>query len=68
MPDKEIFRCSDDHLYTASWVKASLLSLHLGVGKHVQRCPVDHHWRTARRVNANDLTDEQIAEAKDHTF
>ncbi len=68
MPNDEIFRCSDGHLYTATWVKASLLSLHLGFGRHIQRCPVDHHWRTASRVNVNELTDEQVAEARQHKF
>jgi hypothetical protein len=39
MPER-IYRCSDGHLYAAQPLKASLLSIHLGVGVHLQRCPV----------------------------
>lgn len=63
-----IYRCSNGHLYAASWVKALALSIHLGFGTHLQRCPVDHRWRIASRVSANELSEEQLAEARRHPF
>jgi hypothetical protein len=68
MPDTVIYRCSDSHLYTAPWRKALLLSVHLGAGRHWQRCPVDHRWRTANRVDVDDLTEDQITEARQNHF
>jgi hypothetical protein len=64
----DIYRCSDGHLYRAAHLKALLLSLHLGVGKHYQRCPVDHHWRLAVRISPGGLTPGQVAEASQHSF
>jgi len=65
MPER-IYRCSDGHLYAASALKASLLSIHLGLGTHLQRCPVDNRWRVARVVNRSELSDEQLAQARSH--
>jgi hypothetical protein len=63
---ERIYRCSDGHLYAASPIKASLLSVHLGVGTHLQRCPVDNRWRIARVVDPDELTDAQLASARSH--
>lgn len=68
MTDGVIFRCSDGHLYSAAQGKSLLLSVHLGAGSHLQRCPVDGRWRRASRVSRNDLSDQQIAEAGRHRF
>lgn len=65
---EEIYRCSDGHLYTASWLKAFALSVHLGYGTHLQRCPVDRRWRRASRIEANELTSDQLGQARQHTF
>jgi hypothetical protein len=64
----DIYRCSDGHLYTAAPLKALLLSVHLGIGAHYQRCPVDHRWRSAIRVSPGRLSEAQLAEASQHTF
>lgn len=63
-----IYRCSNGHLYVASWAKAFALSVHLGAGTHLQRCPVDRHWRITSRVSAYELSEEQLAEARRHPF
>jgi hypothetical protein len=63
---QRIYRCSDGHLYSADALKASLLSVHLGVGAHFQRCPVDKRWRIARVVDPNELSDEELAKARAH--
>lgn len=66
MPNRSIYRCSDGHIYTASFPKALFLSIH--IFGHIQRCPVDRRWRRATRINSNDLTDQQLQEAKRHAF
>lgn len=63
----QIYRCRDGHLYVASLGKSSLLSIHLG-NLHFQRCPVDHRWRTAARVEASHLSEAQLEEAAKHRF
>lgn len=63
---ERIYRCSDGHLYAAQAVKASLFSIHLGLGTHLQRCPVDGRWRIARVVNPNELSEEELASARAH--
>jgi len=67
MPER-IYRCSDGHLYSAQALIASLLSVHLGVGVHLQRCPVDNRWRVARVVDPNVLSEEELADARAHTM
>jgi hypothetical protein len=66
--DKDIYRCSDGHLYSADFFKVLLLSLHLGIATHYQRCPVDRRWRVATRVKPAALTPEQLAEARQQAF
>ena len=68
VPAEDIYRCSDGHLYRAEFFKALLLSVHLGIGTHYQRCPVDHRWRLATRLKPAELTAEQLAEARQHIF
>lgn len=65
---QDIYRCSDGHLYRADFVKVLVLSVHLGIGTHYQRCPVDRRWRLAARMKPADLTAEQRAEARQHIF
>jgi hypothetical protein len=65
---QDIYRCSDGHFYGAAPLKALLLSVHLGVGKHYQRCPVDRRWRLAVRISPDDLSEPQLAEASHHNF
>jgi hypothetical protein len=65
---ERIYRCSDGHLYSAQALKASLLSVHLGIGAHLQRCPVDNRWRVARAVDPNQLTNEELARARAHSM
>jgi hypothetical protein len=59
-----IYRCSAGHLYSADPVRATWNSIHLGPGRHFQRCPVDHRWRMALRLHPEDLTAEQLAQAR----
>jgi hypothetical protein len=66
--DDRIYRCSDGHLYSAEPARASLLSVHLGPGRHWQRCPVDRRWRMANLVSASDLTGDQLEQARQHQF
>jgi hypothetical protein len=63
-----IYRCSDDHLYSASAAKVLLLSVHVGVGTHFQRCPVDRRWRIAKLVDPDSLSQDQLEEAHKTRF
>jgi hypothetical protein len=67
MPDR-IYRCSDGHLYTADWLKALLLSAHLGFGTHYQRCAVDGRWRIAKPVDPGELSEAELDEAGRYRF
>jgi hypothetical protein len=58
-----ILRCSDGHLFTEEVGARLLLSLHLGPAR-LLRCPVDNRWRLARNVSPNDLSDEEIRQAR----
>ena len=66
--DDRIYRCADGHLYAAEAVKSVLLSLHLGPGRHFERCPVDGRWRMATRVDPDTLSEGQLAEARRSQF
>ncbi|MDA8300340.1 MAG: hypothetical protein M0005_02070 [Actinomycetota bacterium] len=68
MRNGSIDRCSEGHLYTASVPKSMFLSVHLFAFGQLQRCPVDRRWRVAKRINPNDLTDQQLQEAEQHSF
>jgi hypothetical protein len=65
--DMLIFRCSDGHLFTASWLKILFLSMHFG-GSVWTRCPADHKWRMASRTFSSALSDAELDEAKQHRF
>lgn len=41
--------------------------MHFGESKFL-RCPVDHHWRMAKRVRAANLTPEEAGQAKQYSF
>jgi hypothetical protein len=66
MPDL-FFRCSDGHLFTATWLKIVFLTVHFGNAKWM-RCPVDHKWRMAYRIGADTLSETELDEAKRHRF
>lgn len=66
--EDRIYRCSDGHLYRAEPARANLLSVHLGPGRHFQRCPVDRRWRMAYLVSPSDLTGEQLEQARQYQF
>jgi hypothetical protein len=63
----QVFRCPDGHLFTASWLKMLVQSVHLGLSKWT-RCPIDHKWRTVRMVNPNSLSDTELDESKQNRF
>jgi hypothetical protein len=65
---ERIWRCSDGHCYSANWVKAMLLSVHFGIGRHWQRCPVDGRWRMARAVSPGSLTESERDQARANRF
>ena len=60
----KIYRCSAGHLYSADPVRATWNSIHLGPGRHFQRCPVDRRWRMAYLVHPEELTAEQLEQAR----
>jgi hypothetical protein len=61
------YRCSGGHLFVTSWPKLVFLSVHFGPSKFL-RCPVDGHWRMARRVYPGDLTQAELDAAKQYRF
>lgn len=60
-----ILRCSDGHLFTSSESSRLFLSMHFGP-KRLLRCPVDHKWRMAENVRADDLSDAEREQAGQH--
>jgi hypothetical protein len=67
MAERQFIRCSDGHLYTASWVPGfSWRSARLGFGKRFDRCPIDHRWRMAQIVDPGELSEADIAQAEEH--
>lgn len=58
-----ILRCSDGHLFVSSLGGRLFLSLHFGP-KRLLRCPVDGRWRMAGNVDSDDLTPEEIEQAR----
>jgi hypothetical protein len=60
----KIYRCSAGHFYSANPVRATWNSIHLGPGRHFQCCPVDHRWRMAYLVHPDELTAEQLEQAR----
>lgn len=60
-----IFRCSDGHLFSVSWLKKLFLSVHFGTSIWT-RCPVDRRWRMARRILPGALSDAEREEAARH--
>lgn len=62
MPE-QIYQCREGHYFLVrSWLKLLVASVHFGGSKYL-RCPVDHHWQMATRVNSNDLSEDQLAQA-----
>jgi hypothetical protein len=64
--DDRIYRCSDGHLYTSTWLRDHCSLVHLGLGARLHRCPVDHRWRITKEVDANTLTEQQLDAARQH--
>jgi hypothetical protein len=62
---RRILRCSDGHLFTSTESARLFRSIHLGP-KRLMRCPVDGRWRLAGNVDAEDLSEEELAEARLH--
>lgn len=65
--DRQVIRCSDGHLYTAEWLPGfSWRSLRLGGGRRYDHCPVDRRWRVAQIVDPAGLTEQELAQARQH--
>jgi hypothetical protein len=60
-----ILRCSDGHLFVSGEAGRLFASIHLGP-KRLIRCPVDGKLRMARNVDSGDLTEQELAEAREH--
>jgi|HubBroStandDraft_1064217.scaffolds.fasta_scaffold2092210_1 hypothetical protein len=52
-----IYRCSDGHLFTVAWWKASAWARGYNV---FVRCPVDHRRRRAIEVSPNSLSRSEL--------
>jgi hypothetical protein len=67
VPHEQIVRCSDGHLYTAHWPPfVSLRTVRLGGGARLAKCPIDNRWRVTKIVNANELSESDLQEARSH--
>jgi hypothetical protein len=62
-----ILRCSDGHLSSAARLKLVFLSAHF-IDEAWLRCPVDHKWRMASRIEASALSETELYEAQRHRF
>lgn len=61
-----VYRCSDGHLYTSTWLRDHCSLVHPGPGARLHRCPVDGRWRITRSVDADQLSDAQLDGARQH--
>lgn len=60
IPGRSRVRCSEGHLFRATWViGGSLTKVRLGPLTRWGRCPVGHHWATMHPVKDDELTDEE---------
>jgi hypothetical protein len=63
---RTIVRCRDGHLFTTLWVPgASVKAVRLGWWR-LQRCPVGRHWTLVTPVREAELTDDELAGAREH--
>ena len=61
-----VVRCSQGHLFTTIWLPgASLKAVRLG-RRRLQRCPVGHHWALVTPVPTDQLSAEEVTEARLH--
>lgn len=61
-----IVRCRQGHLFSTIWIPgASLKSVRLGLWRF-QRCPVGNHWSLVEPVNPAELSEEELASAREH--
>jgi hypothetical protein len=59
-----VVRCSRGHLFTTLWVPGvSFKAVRLGAARF-ERCPVGHHWALVTPVREDDLTPEELAQAR----
>jgi hypothetical protein len=66
-PAHMILRCADGHLYTATMDALLYRSIHFW-STQFRPCPVDRKWRTAKFVDANTLTRQELDEAAKHSI
>ncbi|RLU90415.1 hypothetical protein CTZ27_21025 [Streptomyces griseocarneus] len=61
-------RCAAGHLFTATWIPfVGIKSLKVGgIGRRYAKCPVAGHWGMVAKVDAMQLTKEELAEAHTH--
>jgi hypothetical protein len=60
-----IVRCRAGHLFSTLWIPgASLKSVRLGWWRF-QRCPVGRHWTLVTPVKESELSDDELAAARD---
>lgn len=65
MLERQLIRCSDGHLYSATWIPlVCWRSVRLGYGRRLDRCPVGRHWRMAEVVDPGDLTEAEREQAE----
>lgn len=61
-----IARCQDGHLFETPYLSVmSLKAVRLG-STRLQRCPVGKHWARVTFVPVGDLSEPQLAEARQH--
>ncbi|MDQ6947747.1 MAG: hypothetical protein M3256_16130 [Actinomycetota bacterium] len=61
MATRQLVRCSSGHLYyTTWWPLGSLKAVRLGPVRW-QRCPVEHRFRLARKVDQSSISADELA-------
>jgi hypothetical protein len=61
---QRIMRCGEGHLFTAG-LASRLFAVHLGTTT-LMPCPVDGNWSMCTVVEAEDLSEEDLEEARRH--
>jgi hypothetical protein len=61
-----VVRCRQGHLFMTIWVPgATVKALRLGWWRY-QRCPVGRHWSLVTPVRESELTEEELAGAREY--
>lgn len=58
-----VVECSQEHRYRSLWVPGGSLKAVRWFNRRFQWCPVGRHWSWTRRIDAGQLSEDQLSAA-----